>query len=49
MSDVWGHACEIEVSMSMYLAPHIVKTDKLAKGDIKGYPYTLNPGGVAAR
>ncbi len=45
VSDVWGHACEIEVSMSMYLAPHIVKTDTLAKGDIKGYPYTLNPGG----
>jgi creatinine amidohydrolase len=45
VSEVWGHACEIEVSMSMYLAPHIVKTDKLAKGDMKGYPYILNPGG----
>jgi creatinine amidohydrolase len=45
VSEVWGHACEIEVSMSMYLAPHIVKTAHLAKGDVKGYPYTLNPGG----
>ncbi len=49
VSDVWGHACEIEVSMSMYLAPHIVKTDQLAKGDIKGYPYVLNPGGGRRR
>ncbi len=45
VSEVWGHACEIEVSMSMYLTPHIVKTSQLAKGEIKGYPYTLNPGG----
>ncbi len=45
VSEVWGHACKIEVSMSMYLAPHIVKTDQLTKGDIKGYPYVLNPGG----
>lgn len=44
-SEVWGHACEIEVSMSMELAPHIVKTAHLAKGEVKGYPYTLNPGG----
>jgi creatinine amidohydrolase len=45
VSEVWGHACEIEVSMSMYLAPHIVKTEQLAKGEVKGYPYVLNPGG----
>jgi creatinine amidohydrolase len=45
VSEVWGHACEIEVSMSMYLAPHIVKTEQLAKGEVKGYPYILNPGG----
>jgi creatinine amidohydrolase len=45
VSEVWGHACEIEVSMSMYLAPHIVKVEQLAKGEVKGYPYTLNPGG----
>ena len=31
--------------MSMYLAPHIVKAEHLAKGEIKGYPYILNPGG----
>jgi creatinine amidohydrolase len=39
VSDVWGHACEIEVSMAMHLAPHIVKTAQLAPGDVKGYPY----------
>lgn len=49
VSDVWGHACEIEVSMSMYLAPHIVKTEQLAKGEVKGYPYPLNPGGGARK
>ncbi len=49
VSEVWGHACEIEVSMSMYLAPDIVKIDQLAKGEIKGYPYVLNPGGGSRR
>jgi creatinine amidohydrolase len=49
VSEVWGHACEIEVSMSMYLAPHIVKTEQLAKGEVKSYPYTFNPGGGARK
>jgi creatinine amidohydrolase len=50
VGDTSGHACEIEVSQSMYLAPHIVKTDQLAKGDVKGYPYKyLSPAGVGRR
>jgi creatinine amidohydrolase len=29
-----GHACEMEVSAAMYLAPQIVKRDTLAAGDL---------------
>jgi creatinine amidohydrolase len=50
IGDTWGHACEIEVSQAMYLVPHIVKTDQLAKGEVKGYPYKyLNPRGYTAK
>lgn len=31
---ITGHACEMEVSTAMYLAPQIVKTATLAKGDL---------------
>jgi creatinine amidohydrolase len=34
VSPVIGHACEMEVSAAMYLAPQIVKTDSLALGDL---------------
>ena len=29
--------------MAMHLAPHIVKTAQLARGDVKGYPYKYLP------
>jgi creatinine amidohydrolase len=32
VSPIIGHACEMEVSTAMYLAPQIVKTDALAQG-----------------
>jgi creatinine amidohydrolase len=38
-SPIWGHACEIETSMCLYLAPDIVKTDNLAPGDVVPLPY----------
>jgi creatinine amidohydrolase len=34
---LYGHACEVEVSVAQYLVPHIVKDD-LVPGDLK--PYT---------
>lgn len=34
-----GHACEGEVSQSMYIAPWLVREDSLAPGDIKDTPY----------
>ncbi len=34
VSDVIGHACEMEVSTAMYLAPQIVKRDTLAAGEL---------------
>ncbi len=39
VSKVRGHACEGEVSQSMYLAPWLVKIDKLEKGDIRDTRY----------
>jgi len=38
-SEMFGHSCEREVSEALYLAPHIIKKDKLEKGKIKGMPY----------
>jgi creatinine amidohydrolase len=35
----WGHACEIETSMCLYLSPDIVKTEHLTVGDVKQLPY----------
>jgi creatinine amidohydrolase len=38
-SRISGHACEGETSQVMYLAPHIVKRERIARGAVKGYPY----------
>jgi creatinine amidohydrolase len=35
----YGHACEVETSLAMYLAPEIVKHTQLSAGEIKPYPY----------
>jgi creatinine amidohydrolase len=32
-SKPYGHSCEREVSEALYLAPHLVRTDRLAPGD----------------
>jgi creatinine amidohydrolase len=34
ITGITGHACEMEVSAAMYLAPQIVKRDALAAGDM---------------
>ncbi|MFZ4451422.1 creatininase family protein [Salibacterium aidingense] len=34
----YGHACEIETSFAMYLAPEIVRNNKLHPGKIKQFP-----------
>lgn len=34
-SPLYGHSCEREVSEALYLAPHLVRTDLLEKGDIQ--------------
>lgn len=33
-STLFGHSCEREVSEAYYLAPHLVRTERLEKGDI---------------
>lgn len=44
-SKLFGHSCEREVSEAMYLAPHIIRRDKLEKGDIQeGDWRLLRPG-----
>ena len=35
-SDPAGHACEGEISQSLYLAPHTVRREALAPGEFKG-------------
>ncbi|MCB0015598.1 MAG: creatininase family protein [Anaerolineales bacterium] len=39
ITGITGHACEMETSAAMYLAPHIVKTDALAAGEITELAY----------
>lgn len=44
-SALYGHSCEREVSEALYLAPHLVHTDRLEKGDIQeGNWRLLRPG-----
>ncbi|MGQ7884476.1 creatininase family protein [Paenibacillus sp. WC2504] len=44
-SKLYGHSCDREVSEAMYLAPHLVREDKLEKGDIQeGRWKKLRPG-----
>ncbi|KRE47392.1 creatininase family protein [Paenibacillus sp. Soil522] len=44
-SKLYGHSCDREVSEAMYLAPHLVRPDKLEKGDIQeGRWRKLRPG-----
>jgi creatinine amidohydrolase len=44
-STLYGHSCEREVSEALYMAPHIVRKDRLAKGDIQeGKWRSLRPG-----
>ena len=45
VADTWGHACDLETSFAMYLAPEIVREDKLAKGQVTGLGY--RPAGGA--
>ncbi|HUC94351.1 MAG TPA: creatininase family protein [Paenibacillus sp.] len=44
-SKLYGHSCDREVSEALYLAPHLVRMDKLEKGDIQeGKWRKLRPG-----
>ncbi|MDP2858630.1 MAG: creatininase family protein, partial [Bacillota bacterium] len=46
-SAITGHACEIEMSMCMYLAERAVKTGSLTKGALKITPEEYrNPHGI---
>ncbi|MEE9262561.1 MAG: creatininase family protein, partial [Dehalococcoidia bacterium] len=40
-----GHACEIETSLAMHLAPSIAKTEALAKGEMLEPTFTGGMGG----
>ncbi|GAB7386363.1 hypothetical protein BSNK01_01980 [Bacillaceae bacterium] len=45
-SPLFGHSCEREVSEALYLAPHLVRTERLQKGGIReeGRWRHLRPG-----
>ncbi|MDQ0243089.1 creatinine amidohydrolase [Bacillus fengqiuensis] len=45
-SPLFGHSCEREVSEALYLAPHLVRPDKITKGNIQeaGRWKQLRPG-----
>jgi creatinine amidohydrolase len=44
-SKLYGHSCEREVSEALYLAPHLVRADKLEKADFQeGKWKMLRPG-----
>jgi creatinine amidohydrolase len=44
-SKLYGHSCDREVSEAMYLAPHLVRSDKLEKADYQeGKWRKLRPG-----
>ncbi|MEX2416382.1 MAG: creatininase family protein [Paenibacillaceae bacterium] len=44
-SKLYGHSCDREVSEALYLAPHLVRTNQLVKGDIQeGKWRKLRPG-----
>lgn len=38
-SPVYGHSCEYEVSQALYVAPEIVRTDRLEKGKLQEGPW----------
>jgi creatinine amidohydrolase len=37
-SKIFGHACEMETSVALYLAPEIIKHEQLTSGDVKKIP-----------
>ena len=44
----YNHACEVETSIALALAPHLVRKDKLAPGKVRPQPYrNSNPSGSA--
>lgn len=47
-SSLFGHSCEREVSEALYLAPELVRKDKVTKGEIQsgGRWKQLRPGGA---
>lgn len=38
-SERWGHACEVETSLALFLQPELVAADRLAAGAVHPYPY----------
>ncbi len=39
VSERWGHACEVETSLALYLQPELVHIERLAAGTLRPYPY----------
>ena len=39
VSERWGHACEVETSLALYLQPQLVQASRLTAGALHPYPY----------
>jgi creatinine amidohydrolase len=39
VSERWGHACEVETSLALYLRPDLVDGDQVSQGALHPYPY----------
>ena len=48
-SEFWGHACEIETSMAMYLLPETVRTDRITRPFVRTPEISLKPKGYDER
>lgn len=39
VTEIYGHACEIETSVALYLAPQTVRSGALKRGDVTGFRF----------
>ncbi len=48
-SEFWGHACEIETSMAMYLLPETVRMDRILRPFVRTPEISLEPKGYSEK
>jgi creatinine amidohydrolase len=48
-SEFWGHACEMETSMAMYLLPDTVRRDRIVRPFVRSPEISLEPKGYSEK